>query len=338
MYQGYIKLHRKLLDNCIMQHPELLQLWIYCLLQAQHKEQVVWTKSGRGLTEVKLQRGQFIFGRDRVSKELKCKPTTLYNRMQKLKKLGFLDIETDRQFSIVTVCNWDIYQLRETENGQLNRQTNDRLMTDYRQTNDTYKNVKNDNNITPPIVPPTEGGKGERKAEDNKSGGKAEADSEFEQIWSAYPRQQGYAGGLKVWRKIRSEVELTKVLEAIDLWKRSKQWKREGGRYIPKLAKWLAERGWVDVPAEIARQRALDRRYEAERQRRYADVSPSQKNVSEAKSLREIYTAASLEKLRAEWSRGLFFRKMIERYRPDAAKRLRAEQQQDCVQAVKCGT
>ena len=35
---GWIMLYRKLIDNPIFLKPELLQLWVYCLLKANHKE------------------------------------------------------------------------------------------------------------------------------------------------------------------------------------------------------------------------------------------------------------------------------------------------------------
>ena len=38
MAKGWIKVHRALLEHGIFQNAELLQVWMYCLLQATYQE------------------------------------------------------------------------------------------------------------------------------------------------------------------------------------------------------------------------------------------------------------------------------------------------------------
>jgi len=67
--------------------------------------------------------GQFIFGRESAAKELGMKPSTVRNRMQKLKKMGNLDIKVASQYSIIIIINWDTYQaLDEKEDSRKDRQ------------------------------------------------------------------------------------------------------------------------------------------------------------------------------------------------------------------------
>lgn len=40
------------------------------------------------------------------------------------------------------------------------------------------------------------------------------------------------------------------LLEGLNRWKGSKQWRAEDGKYIPSLNKWLAERRWLDRPQQ----------------------------------------------------------------------------------------
>ena len=68
MNNGYIKLHRKILDNpIVMKDTECLAVWIYLLLNATHKEKSVMFKGKR----VTLKPGQLITGIISISKKTK---------------------------------------------------------------------------------------------------------------------------------------------------------------------------------------------------------------------------------------------------------------------------
>ncbi|WP_020585632.1 hypothetical protein [Desulfobacter curvatus] len=88
-----------------------------------------------------MKKGQFIFGRKTAAKELKMSPSTIRNRMEKLKNVENLDIQTDTHFSIVTIVNWELYQ---HPNKKEDTQT-DRQRTGKGQPKDTNNNVDNVN-------------------------------------------------------------------------------------------------------------------------------------------------------------------------------------------------
>lgn len=123
MYRGYVKLWRKTKGSRIFQNEGLLKVWIWCLLKANHKEAWVSIKTGRGEAEVHLDPGQFIYGRKSAAKELKMKPSSVRNRIEKLKNIGNLDTQTDTHHTVITIKNWDIYQKKEKkEDTQEDRQ------------------------------------------------------------------------------------------------------------------------------------------------------------------------------------------------------------------------
>ena len=113
---GWIKLHRKLIDNPIFDNADLLRVWIWCLLKASHKgyKQLV------GLTEVELKEGQFVTGRFSGSKELKVNPSTFYKHLKLLEKLQMIELNSNNKMTVVTIVKWAIYQLEETEMYQQN--------------------------------------------------------------------------------------------------------------------------------------------------------------------------------------------------------------------------
>lgn len=76
-----------------------------------------------------------------------------------------------------------------------------------------------------------------------------ENDVYFSTFWDVYPRKKGKKEAQKAFSKV--DVPLNVLLLAIEKQKRSDQWCRDGGRYIPYPAKWLNQRRWEDeVPVQ----------------------------------------------------------------------------------------
>jgi DNA-binding transcriptional regulator YhcF (GntR family) len=103
--QGYIKLHRKILDNGVFEDAELLKVFVWCILKANTTSNMVY---GR-----KVDIGQFITGRITASEELKIRPSTIYKRLQKLKRQGYIDLSSTTKNTLITVVNYKSYQLEE---------------------------------------------------------------------------------------------------------------------------------------------------------------------------------------------------------------------------------
>jgi len=162
MTGGWLKLHRKSTRSRVFQNDSLWKLWTWCLMRANFETEWATIRSGRGSTEVEVGPGQFIFGRKSAARELKMKPSTLWKRMLKLKSIGNLNIESNTQYSLVTIVNWDSYQgheeKRNTESdsqGTAKEQPSDSQVTQVR----TIRTIKNEKN-TPPLPP--HGGEGAR--------------------------------------------------------------------------------------------------------------------------------------------------------------------------------
>ena len=71
----------------------------------------------------------------------------------------------------------------------------------------------------------------------------------FASFWSGYPKKVKKAEAEKAWSKIRDSDELLKEMHAALRWqKRSPDWTRDAGQYIPHPATWLNARQWEDEP------------------------------------------------------------------------------------------
>lgn len=132
MNRGWVRLWRRIIDDEVFQDPVLLKVFLWGLLKASHKEIAVSVKTGRGVTMVRLKPGQFIFGRHQAAKELLLNPSSTRNKSVKLQTLQIWDIKPDNHFSIVTICNWEIYQADIEVIGQAVGQPKDNQRTQTR--------------------------------------------------------------------------------------------------------------------------------------------------------------------------------------------------------------
>ena len=105
--EGWISLHRKLLDNPIVcKDSDYLAVWVYLLLNATHKNYDVLF-NGKRCT---LKAGQLITGRKSIAGKLKINES-------KVKRI-LIEFESDQQIarqrgsrnSLISIVNWNKYQ------------------------------------------------------------------------------------------------------------------------------------------------------------------------------------------------------------------------------------
>lgn len=74
----------------------------------------------------------------------------------------------------------------------------------------------------------------------------------FAEFWSAYPKKVAKQYALKAWKRLRPDAELhEKIMQAVNAQKRSEQWRRDNGRYIPNPATWLNGGQWDNELEEV---------------------------------------------------------------------------------------
>jgi len=107
---GYVKLYRSALDQPVFKSDGLWRVWCWCLLKFSYRSRSVTLKTGRGFSEISLEPGQFIYGRQASADELNMPAGTARQRIQKLQRLGLISIESRQHCSIVSVVEWETYQ------------------------------------------------------------------------------------------------------------------------------------------------------------------------------------------------------------------------------------
>lgn len=69
--------------------------------------------------------------------------------------------------------------------------------------------------------------------------------SDFERFWLNYPKKSKRLDAWQEWQAMNPSSEMAnKIQAALIRFKNSEQWNLSDGRYIPKAANWLMDRGW----------------------------------------------------------------------------------------------
>ena len=145
--QGFVSVHRKLMNNPIWSDPHYVKLWMYCLFQASHKqhEQLV------GNNMITLERGQFITGRHSLADDLnsgmkpkqKLNEKTWFRYLNNLEKWGMLTIKSTNKYSVVTIDKYDFYQ---TPGNNYDQQTDQQMSNSCPSDVQQMSTNNNDNN------------------------------------------------------------------------------------------------------------------------------------------------------------------------------------------------
>lgn len=225
--QGWIKLHRKILENPITTNPNYGWTFIVLLLKANHQDNEFL--HGNSLVQVK--RGQLVTGRKALAKEIGINENTLQVVLKNLEHLHMIQQQTNNRFRLITIVNYDKYQDDQQQN-------NNKITTNQQQ-NNTNKNVKkekNEKNISTSKSKAQSSGLPSEEIDGKlvtpsvktysaptEAPPKVSSNSELVQVLEAFNKATGknfkstlsWSGNFKKWRKEYSLDEIKKAIENI---------------------------------------------------------------------------------------------------------------------------
>ena len=213
MYQGYIKLWRKLQDNDLWKQEKFTrgQAWVDLVLLANHKPNTIRI---RGI-EIKVDRGQLAYSELTLSKRWKWSRNKTRRFLKELssKTAHQIKQQTNNLTSLITITNYDIYQQNEhkTEH-QAEHQKDTRRYTN--------KNVKNDKN---------------------------KYSKDFLEFYSAYPLKKSKAKAFQFWKKLKPDLHT--CLAALQSQMIEKGFLKAEKKFCPEWkhpATWLNQGCWED--------------------------------------------------------------------------------------------
>lgn len=96
-------------------------------------------------------------------------------------------------------------------------------------------------------TPPTPSEEGDERTQNEHEREPTLLEKRFTEFWDAYPRKVAKQRALLAWKKIKPDAELhERIMLAVCAQKKSAQWQREHGQYIPHPATWLNGGQWDD--------------------------------------------------------------------------------------------
>ncbi len=142
MNEGWIKIHRKVLDSGFWMESEAVHLWIHLLIKAAHNQRKTYWNGNL----VELQEGQLITGRKKLSEETGIGEQVIRKWLKIFEVNQQITIEKTSVGSCISILNYNEYQEKNQHSNQ--RATSGQPTTNQRSTNDQplYKELKNDKN------------------------------------------------------------------------------------------------------------------------------------------------------------------------------------------------
>jgi hypothetical protein len=157
-----------------------------------------------------------VCGRKSLAERFNVGEQTIRTWLTRLKSTNEITTTSTNDFTIVSILNYEKYQDKLTNDQPTSQPTTNQRLT----TSKEVKNVKN------------------KTIQDNPL---------FYDFWKSYPRREGYGRSKGVFNSLGVDSALLGVmLKALDSHKKTDQWKRDGGKYIPYPATWLRDERWKD--------------------------------------------------------------------------------------------
>ncbi|MCM8900573.1 DnaD domain protein [Caldicoprobacter algeriensis] len=113
--QGWIKLHRKLLDNPVVcKDADYLAVWVYLLLNATHSNYKDMFKG----KPIVLKPGQLITGRKAIASFLNISESKVQRILNAFEQAQQIEQQASNKNRLITILNWHLYQDGEQQNEQ----------------------------------------------------------------------------------------------------------------------------------------------------------------------------------------------------------------------------
>ena len=182
MCKGFMFISREKIDDFEWSNnPNVFYVFFKLLFKASYKD-----KKWEG---VDIKRGQLVTGRVALSKELNVSEQVIRTCLDKLTKTGYINQQTTNRYTIITICNYDSWQVLPKTNNQ--QPTNE--PTNNQPTDNHYINKYNKEN------------KDIKEEESNDSKKKLVYPQEYENDFLLYGRKGSKKNGFKRWKELTEE-------------------------------------------------------------------------------------------------------------------------------------
>lgn len=137
--EGWIRIHRKLIETSWFNKSDYVHLWLCLLLKANHQDKEIFV----GSEKVLVKRGQLLTSRHKLSEVVHVQENKIYRILKCFENEHQIEQRKTSRYTVITILNYDTYQKSEQV---IEQQMNSKRTADEQPMN-TNNNVNNDNNI-----------------------------------------------------------------------------------------------------------------------------------------------------------------------------------------------
>ena len=215
--EGWIKIHRQMMEKGWWQDSQIVHLWIYILFKANYIEKEKLFNN----EIIKIKRGQFLTGRKKISEETGISESKIERTLKLFESEQQIKQQKTTKFRLITVLKYDKYQVPEQQSEQ---QVNNKRTASEQPVNTTNELKK------------------ERKKEEEMSE-KSDAPSQFDTFWNSYPKKELKKKSLEIWKRKKLDKHLPEILAFIEKAKRTDRWKKG---FVKQPTTFLNNESWND--------------------------------------------------------------------------------------------
>lgn len=189
MNKGWIKLHRKVMEQSFWKKSAYVHLWMHLLLKANHEE-IEFEFNGKAFD---LKAGQFVTGRTSISADTRIPGSTVERILKFLESEHLIGQQKTNKYRVITIVNWSRYQAIQIKSGQQDEQQHPKIGQQSGQQSGHIQEVI-------------------KKIKKNKN-----YDSDFDLLWAIYPRRLGRKDAFRHFKaSVKTEGDIANIKIALN--------------------------------------------------------------------------------------------------------------------------
>lgn len=224
MHRGYVKIHRKSVDNPLYKKPLIWHFWMYCLIRANHEENILPFNN----KPITIKKGSFIMSLNHAVDDTGLSKQNIRTAIKALVNFKMIEKTTQeltQQATMINICNYSIYQKKKKEANTVSNtsptQSQHSANTQPTLDNEPLNTIKNVKNKTPSVT--------------------SDYSEAFERWWLIFPKRDGKVRGKKKTYPMFKRINKT---EYSDLGKATINYSKE--KFIRDPERFLKDDYWRD--------------------------------------------------------------------------------------------
>lgn len=230
---GFITIHRQILDWEWYGDINTFRLFVHLLLIAN------FTDGKFGGRTVK--RGQVVTSLANLATQTSLSVHQVRVSLNHLLMTGEVTSEANSRYRVITIVKYDEYQKLDKP---IDKQVADKVTSEWQagdkqvaiSVTGEWQQYNHDNHNNH-----------ETMEQGNQSIPLVDSDLLFNAFWDFYPKKRARKAAEKAWKKLNPDNLLYHtIVNALEKWKQTDEWKKADGQYIPYASTWLNGRRWED--------------------------------------------------------------------------------------------